>query len=104
MATLPDKGQHALPLEPPAASEPVRQLVNADLTSRTSRTRGERLRAIVRDMFTTRLDKSTSRLGLVALAFVGMYGVIGGKLMYLGLRPGAQVAAPADLYREVLPW
>ena len=41
-------------------------------------------------MFSTRLDKSTARLGLVAIAFVGLYGLIGGRLVYLGVRQEEQ--------------
>jgi cell division protein FtsI (penicillin-binding protein 3) len=36
-----------------------------------------------------RLDKSASRIRLVALAFVGIYAIITGKLIYLGLKPEA---------------
>ena len=90
MAILHDKGQQSLPLEMPGPADPVRVLVNADTVAARTRSRKERLKAILRDMFSTRLDKSTARLGLVAIAFVGLYGLIGGRLIYLGVRQEEQ--------------
>ncbi|MFM9974728.1 MAG: peptidoglycan D,D-transpeptidase FtsI family protein [Beijerinckiaceae bacterium] len=52
--------------------------------------RPQRLKLILRDMFTTRLDKSSTRLAFVAFAFVGLYAVLGGRLLQLGLRPEEQ--------------
>jgi len=90
MATLHDKGQQSLPLELPGPADPVRVHVNADASTTESPSRKDRLKAILRDMFSTRLDKSTARLGLVAIAFVGLYGLIGGRLVYLGVRQEEQ--------------
>jgi cell division protein FtsI (penicillin-binding protein 3) len=90
MPVLNDKGQQTLPLAMPPAAEPARTTINADLGTPSSQTRGQRLRGILRDMFSTRLDKSTARLGLIAIAFVGLYGVIGGRLLHLGLKPEEQ--------------
>ncbi len=90
MAILHDKGQQSLPLEMQGPADPVRVLVNADTVPARTRSRKERLKAILRDMFSTRLDKSTARLGLVAVAFVGLYGLIGGRLIYLGVRQEEQ--------------
>ncbi len=94
MSTSPDQAQQSLGLQPPAAdgghgAGPARTTINADALVRPPK-RGERLQSILRDMFTTRLDKSTARLGLIAVAFVGLYGVIGGRLLYLGLKPDEQ--------------
>ncbi len=92
MSTSPDQAQQSLGLQPPAGDSgpgPARTTVNADALVRPPK-RGERLQSILRDMFTTRLDKSTARLGLIAVAFVGLYGVIGGRLLYLGLKPDEQ--------------
>ena len=41
------------------------------------------------DLMRTRLDKSTSRLCLIALAFVAVFGTIDGKLLMIGLFPDA---------------
>ncbi len=92
MSNSPDQAQQSLGLQPPAGDSgpgPARTTVNADALVRPPK-RGERLQAILRDMFTTRLDKSTARLGLIAVAFVGLYGAIGGRLLYLGLKPDEQ--------------
>ena len=94
MAILHDAGQQVLNLEQPASqqtgADPKRQIINADIGNPATMTKIERLRSVVRDMFRTRLDKSSARLGLVAVAFVGLYGVLGGRLLYLGLRPDDQ--------------
>jgi cell division protein FtsI (penicillin-binding protein 3) len=95
MATMNDKGQQNLALEVPASEAapkdaPNRALVNADLADPARLPRAERWRQIIRAMFTTRLDKSSARLGLVAVAFVGLYAVLGGRLLQLGLRPEEQ--------------
>ncbi len=86
---LRDASQQAMPLEMPVVHEPARQQVSAD-RSVAPQPRTARIKAIVRDMFRTRLDKSSARLGLMAVAFVGIYGVIGGRLLQLGLRPEEQ--------------
>lgn len=43
------------------------------------------LLSLVRDLFRLRLDKSTSRVNLAAFCFVMLFGVIGGRLVYLGM-------------------
>lgn len=90
MATLHDRGQQSLPLDMPGQADPVRLRVDADAPTAKRPGRKERLKSILRDMFSTRLDKSTARLGLVAVAFVGLYGLIGGRLIYLGVRQEEQ--------------
>jgi cell division protein FtsI (penicillin-binding protein 3) len=40
-------------------------------------------------IFRTRLDKSASRIRLVALGFAALYGLFIGKLVYLGMKPEA---------------
>ncbi len=85
MATPNDKGQENLSLAMPAAVEPKREHVDADAVANGGRAPRRTLRAVVADMFTTRLDKSAARLGLVALAFCGLYGVMAGRLVYLGV-------------------
>ncbi|MCA3563854.1 MAG: penicillin-binding protein 2 [Methylocystis sp.] len=74
----------------PGQADPVRLRVDADAPTAKRPGRKERLKSILRDMFSTRLDKSTARLGLVAVAFVGLYGLIGGRLIYLGVRQEEQ--------------
>ncbi len=44
-------------------------------------------KGLLRAVMTTRLDKSRSRMRLVALAFVGIFFLISGKLVYLGAKP-----------------
>jgi cell division protein FtsI (penicillin-binding protein 3) len=88
MPKLNDPGQQDLKLEMPPAPEPARVRVDADAVAGKPGRPG--LRAILRDMFTTRLDKSSARLGLVALGFVALYGVIGGRLVYLGVSKDEQ--------------
>src|SRR4051812_32091437 len=39
----------------------------------------------VRELFRLRLDKSTSRVGLTAFCFVGLFGLIGGRLVQLAV-------------------
>jgi cell division protein FtsI (penicillin-binding protein 3) len=89
MPTVHDKGQQVMPLEMPVAHEPSRQLINADMGAAAVKGPA-RMRVIVRDMFRTRLDKTSARLGLMAVAFVGIYGLIGGRLLQLGLKPEEQ--------------
>ena len=63
----------------------------------------ERRRAMIRDLFRTRLDKSGSRIRLVALGFLALYGVIGAKLVMLGLKTDVQQAARAGLITVSAP-
>ena len=44
-------------------------------------------RGLLRDMFSTGIDKSPSRMRIAALGFFALYGVVCGKLIYLGFRP-----------------
>ena len=44
-------------------------------------------RAIARELFCLRLDKSTFRLGLVMLLFIGMFAGVGGRLVMLAIAP-----------------
>jgi cell division protein FtsI (penicillin-binding protein 3) len=88
MPTLNDPGQENLKLEMPPAAAPARVRVDADAAA--VKQGRPSVRAVLRDMFTTRLDKSMSRLGLVALGFVALYGVIGGRLIYLGVSKDEQ--------------
>ncbi len=90
MTTLHDKGQQSLDLTTPAIADPIRARVNADMADPARLPRPQRLKLILRDMFTTRLDKSSTRLAFVAFAFVGLYAVLGGRLLQLGLRPEEQ--------------
>ena len=46
-----------------------------------------RLAPFLRGLMSTRLDKSRSRLRIVGLAFIGVFGIICGKLVYLGVKP-----------------
>ncbi len=41
-------------------------------------------------LFRTRLDKSSSRLKLIAFAFIGLYCIIIGKMVHIGMKPDAQ--------------
>jgi cell division protein FtsI (penicillin-binding protein 3) len=53
-----------------------------------------RIGRYVRAMFSTSIAASPGRMRLVALAFVGLYCTIGGRLVYLGMKP-----EPANLRR-----
>jgi cell division protein FtsI (penicillin-binding protein 3) len=86
---IPDGAPRATPGVGAVAS-PERALVPAALSSPQAR------RALLRDMFRTRLDKSTSRIRLVALAFGGLYCVLAGRLIELGLRPD-----PPETFKHV---
>jgi cell division protein FtsI (penicillin-binding protein 3) len=81
--------QENLNLEMPPAAAPQRERLDADAAVAASRP-ASTLRGVISGMFTTRLDKSAARLGLVALAFVGLYGVIGSRLIYLGVSKDEQ--------------
>lgn len=53
-----------------------------------------------RDLFRLRSDKSTPRVGLVALGFVALFGTIGGRLVWLGVSPeqhGVRKAAQSSI-------
>ncbi len=49
-----------------------------------------RLAQSTTDLLRTRIDKSTWRIRLVAVGFACIFGVIGGKLVYLGSKPEPQ--------------
>ena len=51
---------------------------------------GKRIALAIRALTRTRLDKSTWRIRLVAMAFASLYLVICGKLIYLGFKPDTQ--------------
>ena len=51
---------------------------------------GKRIALAIRALTRTRLDKSTWRIRLVAVAFASLYLVICGKLIYLGFKPDTQ--------------
>jgi cell division protein FtsI (penicillin-binding protein 3) len=58
------------------------------------------LLAHARDLFRLRADKSATRVGLVAVGFTLLFGVIGGRLVMLGVKPeqhGARKAAGAAI-------
>ena len=56
----------------------------------STRTRAQRFKSILRAMFGTRIAKSGMRIRIVALGFVALYCVIGGKLVWLGFKPEPQ--------------
>jgi cell division protein FtsI (penicillin-binding protein 3) len=49
-----------------------------------------RVLQLIRNLMRTRIDKSTHRIRLVAFAFITLYAVIGGKLVWLGMKPDTQ--------------
>ena len=49
---------------------------------------GERALATGRALFRLRYDQSSARVGIVGLAFLGLFGTIGGRLAYLAVAPG----------------
>ena len=67
--------------------------VDADPEGRVSEYRGhfsaQRAKrgvlAHARELFRLRHDKSTSRVGLAAVCFLGLFGLIGGRLVHLAL-------------------
>ena len=65
-----------------------------------------RVRRFVADVCSTRLDKSGFRLRLIALAFLGVYGLIDAKLIKLGLSkepPAGLKAAASDAVSGARP-
>ncbi len=66
---------------------------NVEFVEKAGRAEGQarptRLKRLWGDVMRTRLDKSGSRLRLVGLAFIGVFCVISGKLVYIGLKPEA---------------
>jgi cell division protein FtsI (penicillin-binding protein 3) len=92
MAILPDKGQQSLDLPAPShpapiTVEPKREHVNADINFSQNVSRKDRLQHTIRNMFRTDMDKSNVRLKFIAVGFIGLYVVLGGRLMQLGLKP-----------------
>lgn len=84
MVTDRDRNQQELPLGEPTLA-PRRQPLDVTEPAAPARTAGQRLNATLSAMFTTRLDKSGSRLVLIALAFIAAYGVIASRLVQLGM-------------------
>ncbi|QGM47997.1 penicillin-binding protein 2 [Methylocystis heyeri] len=70
------------------------QATAPDARPRKGKSVGARLRDFSRVAFSTSLSTSTSRIRLVAIAFLGLYAIIGGRLVYLGFKPD-----PANLRR-----
>jgi cell division protein FtsI (penicillin-binding protein 3) len=66
-------------------AEPNVELV--DLPQPAGKAPRSRLKRLFGDVMTTRLDKSGFRLRLVGLAFIAVFGLISGKLVYLGVKP-----------------
>lgn len=54
-----------------------------------------RLRAFLHSVFSTSLSASAPRMRLAAVGFLALYGVIGGKLIYLGFKPEPATARRA---------
>ncbi|MEY3552624.1 MAG: hypothetical protein RL735_972 [Pseudomonadota bacterium] len=52
--------------------------------------RGNRFMRLISNLMRTRIDKSTHRIRLVMFGFVALYAVIGGKLIWLGMKPDTQ--------------
>lgn len=73
-----DLNQQELPLPEPVAVEPP------------APSRLLRAMLFARNLMRTHLDKSTWRIRLVAGGFALLYCVIGGKLVYLALKPDPQ--------------
>jgi cell division protein FtsI (penicillin-binding protein 3) len=75
----------------------------------TARPAGSRVRVIARlvaGIFSARLDKSAPRMRLAAWVFLGVYGIIAGKLLDLGLRldpPASVKRAAADAIAAARP-
>jgi cell division protein FtsI (penicillin-binding protein 3) len=72
--------------EPTEAEAPVAQ---ARAAAPPPRRRIRVTRAQIRDLFTLRLEKSAVRVGVVGIAFLGLFGVIGGRLVAIALAPEA---------------
>ncbi len=49
--------------------------------------RGVQLGRVLRGLFSTSLAASASRVRVIALLFLGLYGLVCGRLVYLGLKP-----------------
>ena len=55
----------------------------------------------VKSLFTMRIDKSRGRVLFVGLCFTVIYGVIGGRLVYLGMKPNEGQAVRAHTQESV---
>ena len=66
----------------PAQDAPAPQTRRRSLAARAG--------VLLRSMFGTRIAKSGGRIRFVAFCFIGLYCVIGGKLIWLGLQPEPQ--------------
>jgi cell division protein FtsI (penicillin-binding protein 3) len=58
---------------------------SADPTPRPAAAAKPGLFSYVRELFRLRVDKSTARVGLVAICFTGLFATIGGRLVYLAV-------------------
>jgi len=65
------------------------------LVSSSTETRAARLRRFIAGVFSLRAEKSQARVGVVTLAFAGLFAVIAGRLVMLAVAPDA----PGDLRR-----
>jgi cell division protein FtsI (penicillin-binding protein 3) len=87
MAPPHDARQQNVPLDqtaaPPAPEGPVRQVLTIAPQARPPLR--ARLMLSARDLFRTGLDKSAGRLALIGLAFLGLYAVMAGRLVQLGV-------------------
>jgi cell division protein FtsI (penicillin-binding protein 3) len=63
---------------------PVLNETNADPAAEQPRPKRGALHQ-VRELFRLRVDKSTARVGLIAIGFAGLFGVIGGRLVMLAV-------------------
>jgi cell division protein FtsI (penicillin-binding protein 3) len=64
---------------------PVQHEPDADLIPAPAPHTGRGIGLRLRDLFRLRVDKSTARVGLVALGFAGLFSVIGGRLVMLAV-------------------
>src|SRR5579863_474540 len=65
----------------------------------------KRRRSLLAILLTTKLDKSTRRIRLIAIGFALLYGVIGSKLIYIASHPELQQthAAASDTVAAARP-
>jgi cell division protein FtsI (penicillin-binding protein 3) len=63
---------------------PVLQKPDADLQGQSAPPKRS-VMSYVRELFRLRVDKSTARVRFASLCFVGLFGLIGGRLIYLAL-------------------
>lgn len=73
----------------PRYARPLHQGATAQQTKQAEPAPGL-FKRLCLSFFTTRIDKSTWRIRLVALGFACLFGVIGGRLVYFGMKPEPQ--------------